>query len=167
MQRKRPVFVLALAAVFLQPGAFAQDDDAALVSAWQAAWERVIERALGGYLERAAAGPLAELSPSERDSALDELGGLVYEAISWEAFGVSVTERMIAACDKDLLTVMKPHIGGYADGNSPEPSVEEAEAYARCAQEAMGQTLQEVGSAIVAKGSEISAVYARYGITYP
>lgn len=135
-----------------------------LTENWAASWERVIDNALGQYLQRAADGPLADLESDARDAALQDLYLLLYPEVSWDALGDTVLDNMQASCPSKVLDRIAPYFSGEA---GEILGSELAQEYSTCAQEGIGASLQAVSSAIQRKYAEISATYEKYGIEYP
>ena len=160
-----PKFVTAFILFLLPLSASAQGIDSSVVRTWERAWERVIDNALGAYLQRAADGPLAGSEETVRNSVLVELRNLLYPALSWESFGDLVIESMVAECGTEVLSQMTPYIVGDRSSAEIDPSL--AQSYANCAQIALGGTMELVGGTIEKKLPDISEVYGKHGIQYP
>lgn len=137
----------------------------ALLQSWEAAWERVIGNALSAYLQRAADSSLAGLADNEQDLALDELYETLYPAVSWQALGNTVIDNMMSNCGEDVLIRVTPFFTGETGSENPDEDL--SQTYAKCAQSAIGVTMETVGTTIQSKYAEITAIHAKYGIEYP
>lgn len=158
--------VCAVGATFLLIcSAHAQSVNEALVESWALSWERVIDNALGQYLQRAADGPLSDLESEARDSALQDLYFVLYPEISWDALGETVLDNMLASCPSEVLANIAPFIAGNADKSSLDPQI--TQDYSSCAQAGISSSMEAVSFAIQGKYEEISATYAKYGVKYP
>lgn len=158
-----PMAACAALATFAFP-ANAQELDPRMIQNWEGLWEGVIDRALGGYLERAAEGSMATLDDEIQEEALGELAQLLYSDISWNALGNDVVRNMQHECGDDVLSGMEPYFIG---GDSSTISADIMQTYSQCAPVAMQQSLALVSASIESNLGQISAIHAKYGIEYP
>lgn len=145
--------------------ATAQEVDSRVLETWEGAWNRVVQNALGAYMQRAVDGPLAESNQRVRSSVLEELGTLLRPALSWDAFGDSVVEGIMSECGEELLSEMTPWIVGDVSIAEIDPAV--TQSYTTCVQTALGDTMQSFGTTLNGKLPEILAIYEEHGIQYP
>ena len=143
---------------------YAQQLDTRMLQDWEARWERVVDGALGGYLERAAGSYLASLNEETQSQALEELAQLLYSSVSWEALGSDVVDNMRNECGVDVLKGMEPY---FVDGDASAVSSDVIGAYSQCAVVAMQNSLELVSTALVSKQTQIDAIHAKYGIPSP
>ena len=142
----------------------AQQLDSRMLQDWEARWERVVNGALGGYLERAAGSYLAALDEETLSRALDELAQLLYPSVSWEALGSDVVDNMRNECGLDVLSGMEPY---FVDGDASSIPSDVIDAYSQCAVVAMQNSFELVTTALESKEQQIAAIHSKYGIADP
>lgn len=142
----------------------AQQLDSRMIEDWEARWERVVQKALGGYVDRAAASYLAPLDDETQSHAVNELVELLYSAVSWEALGGDLVSNMQSECGIDLLSEMEPY---FVDGDTSTISPDVISAYSQCASTAMQSTVELLMLALQSKEPQIEEIHSKYGIDNP
>lgn len=155
----------ALFALLLFSPVFGQEIDPRVLETWESAWNRIVDNALDGYLEREANVALSHVDDAVRDSVLEDLGNLLYPALSWDSFGDSVVEGIVSECGEGLLTEMTPWIVGDRSISEYDPAV--AQSYTDCIQAMVAGAMERMSTVFDGKRSEIFAIYRTHGTWHP
>ncbi|MDH5327852.1 MAG: hypothetical protein OEZ68_06575 [Gammaproteobacteria bacterium] len=114
LHNPKAIITLLLAA-FAATSATASAPDV-LDRSWEAAWNRVVNRALVGYLQQYKNKTLAEMEPSQKRQTLEAINQTLLNQISWATMGPQVSAIITQHCDAKTLSQMERYFLDKSQG---------------------------------------------------